>query len=86
VPEVTEAVAGLPAVLEALALDAGAAIGKLEIDPGWKMSPRMSIAVCRSRPYAVPPAARVLLEPIVVMRSFSVRFAAASFCGSTTTS
>jgi hypothetical protein len=34
----------------------------------------------------MPPAARVLLEPTVVTTSLSVRPAAASFCGSTTTS
>jgi hypothetical protein len=75
----------IPVVPALAALDGGA-IGKYEIDCGWKMSPRMSICVCRSRPYAVPPAARVLLVEIVVIRSLSVRFAAASFWGSTTTS
>jgi hypothetical protein len=65
---------------------AAAASGRLATCCGVVISPRTSIVVSRSGPYAMPPGARMLLSLIAVTTSPRVKFEAAIFCGSTSTS
>ncbi len=65
---------------------AAAASGRFATCCGVVTSPRTSIVVSRSAPYAMPPGARMLLSLIAVTTSPRVKFEAAIFCGSTSTS